>query len=592
MGKYAGHRLCYCFVLFLLGLVACQGTPTPTPTIEPTVTMVAAAATPTLTLTPSPHPATPTSTNPPTNTPTITPIPIAYVTMPPFPTVTPPAIYQGKQVFMQFGLFGGDGVPPFRNYYGANTPYLVIYTDGQTILSREDTDREGYYFMETSLPPEAMCQIVGQIEVGGFFEPIDPIYAFDETTVYSDGANNFIIQINGPLTKTVDIYLQYTDYLVDEIDVAYHLFATYDPPDPVQPYTPEQILLWITPPFNMEGIVLNEWPSELPSLSEIWQDPANPQVLIEGELVASIMDVFAGRMTVQNYLIGDEVYSVVMRPLLPHETPANFSIYPGEPVSFNLPFGCSNPELAELIPASAPAPTATPTLVAEAQTLRGRIIFSSAYDGNAEIYLMYADGTQLTRLTNHPGNDTEPVWSPDGQRIAFVSDRSGHNEIYVMNADGTEVTRLTLGASDKISPAWSPNGQQLVFVDLRNETFDRRDSGIYQINADGGNLTGIPVGGTDEFNPIWSQYGGYILYQTGVELRVTTVDASEIRTLGNGSQPDLSPDGKQLVYVIFNRGSGRIANDHVTPTETRWLNSSPFFIFRPGNAELYDDPRL
>ena len=35
MGKYAGHRLCYCFVLFLLGLVACQGTPTPTPTPTP-----------------------------------------------------------------------------------------------------------------------------------------------------------------------------------------------------------------------------------------------------------------------------------------------------------------------------------------------------------------------------------------------------------------------------------------------------------------------------------------------------------------------------------------------------------------------------
>jgi len=73
MGKYAGHMLCDCFVLFLWGLVACQGTPTPTPTIEPTMTMVAAAATPTLTLTPSPHPTTPTFT--PTTAATATPLP-------------------------------------------------------------------------------------------------------------------------------------------------------------------------------------------------------------------------------------------------------------------------------------------------------------------------------------------------------------------------------------------------------------------------------------------------------------------------------------------------------------------------------------
>jgi TolB protein len=466
--------------------------------------------------------------------------------------------------------------------------------------------------METSLSSEAMCQVVGQIEVGGFFEPIDPIYAFDETTVYSEGASDFIIQINGPLTKTVDIYLQYTDYLVDEIDLAYHLFATYEPPAPVHPYIPEQILLWITPPFNMEGIALNEWPSELPSLTEIWQDPTNPQVLIEGELVASIMDVFAGRMTAQNYLIGDEVYSVVMRPLLPHETPANFSIYPHEPTSFNLPFACTNLNLPELIPATTPVPTATPTLVAEAQTLRGRIIFSSAYDGNAEIYVMYADGTQLTRLTNHPGNDTEPVWSPDGQRIAFVSDRSGHNEIYVMNADGTEVTRLTLGASDKISPAWSPNGQQLAFVDLRNETFDRQDTGIYLINADGNNLISLPLGGTDELYPTWSIDGGHIIYQEGLyypwELRMASLDATDIVKLGIGSEPSLSPNGHQLAYVHADEGQGievahlisqpfsgvnipiDLTPDTLFDYAPAWSPDGQRIVFiseRDGNAELY-----
>ena len=54
-----------------------------------------------------------------------------------------------------------------------------------------------------------------------------------------------------------------------------------------------------------------------------------------------------------------------------------------------------------------------------------------------------ADGSNPVNLTNNPADDRSPTWSPDGRRIAFVSDRDGNHEIYVMNADGTGQTRLT-----------------------------------------------------------------------------------------------------------------------------------------------------
>src|SRR5947209_5406518 len=72
----------------------------------------------------------------------------------------------------------------------------------------------------------------------------------------------------------------------------------------------------------------------------------------------------------------------------------------------------------------------------------GKIAFASDRDGNLEIYIMDVDGGGQTRLTENPGEDYSPAWSPDGKHLAFVSTRDGDAEIYSMNADGTAQTRL------------------------------------------------------------------------------------------------------------------------------------------------------
>ena len=71
------------------------------------------------------------------------------------------------------------------------------------------------------------------------------------------------------------------------------------------------------------------------------------------------------------------------------------------------------------------------------------IAFLSLRDGNSEIYLMEADGSHPRNLTNHPGDDYAPIWSPSGARIAFGSLRDGNTEIYSMNADGSSPKNLT-----------------------------------------------------------------------------------------------------------------------------------------------------
>jgi Tol biopolymer transport system component len=88
-----------------------------------------------------------------------------------------------------------------------------------------------------------------------------------------------------------------------------------------------------------------------------------------------------------------------------------------------------------------------------------RITFvSSRGPNNEEIYVMKADGSEWTRLTNIPGNDHwPPTWSADSTRIAFTSDGTEEvGEINVMNSDGSGLTKLTDNPVDDSFPAWRP----------------------------------------------------------------------------------------------------------------------------------------
>jgi Tol biopolymer transport system component len=120
---------------------------------------------------------------------------------------------------------------------------------------------------------------------------------------------------------------------------------------------------------------------------------------------------------------------------------------------------------------------------------------------NAQIWIITPDGTRIRKLGDDKGNDYEPSWSPDGTKIAFTSSRDRPTpefcssftcgDIYMMNADGTgPITRLTDSPGGNTSPVWSPNGKMIAFVSARDGK-----SEIYVMNADGSgqtNLTNTP----------------------------------------------------------------------------------------------------
>ena len=96
-------------------------------------------------------------------------------------------------------------------------------------------------------------------------------------------------------------------------------------------------------------------------------------------------------------------------------------------------------------------------------------------NGNYELYVSSAvdlSGLILQRLTDDPGIDLDPVWSPDGTRIAFSSSRNGNFDIYVVDADGGNLTQLTFCNCVDQVPAWSPDGTRIAFPSDRGGNFD------------------------------------------------------------------------------------------------------------------------
>jgi Tol biopolymer transport system component len=181
-----------------------------------------------------------------------------------------------------------------------------------------------------------------------------------------------------------------------------------------------------------------------------------------------------------------------------------------------------------------------------------KIVFTSSRDGNAEIYVMGADGANPQRLTRHPASDGYPNFSHDGTRITFDTDRDGNFEIYAMDADGANPRRLTHHPARDVSASWSPDGRKIAFMSDRTGAFE-----VWVMDADGANPTPMTNLGSCWF-PRWSPDGSKLAFHVGRDVHVLTLKDSGLTRLttdpDNGMYPSWSPDGRRIAFMSWRAG--------------------------------------
>jgi len=117
---------------------------------------------------------------------------------------------------------------------------------------------------------------------------------------------------------------------------------------------------------------------------------------------------------------------------------------------------------------------------------KGRIVFHARAGEGYDIFIMNADGSGKRNLTQNPGNQGNPSFSPNGDRTAFQRD----GDIWIMNLDGTEQKNLTATSGYEGCPVFSGDGNWIALDTLQDSR-----SEVHVIGADGRgrkNLSSLP----------------------------------------------------------------------------------------------------
>lgn len=197
-----------------------------------------------------------------------------------------------------------------------------------------------------------------------------------------------------------------------------------------------------------------------------------------------------------------------------------------------------------------------------------RIAFRTERAGGG-IYLMDPDGGRSTRLV---GDGFNPAWSPDGLTVAYATEntvdpmtRAGFSELWAVDVASHQSRQIT--AADAAQPSYSPDGARLAYWSM---TDDASQSHIWTIPAEGGTAVQATstADGVYDWNPIWSPDGAVVYFVSdrggSMDIWRVAVDPATGEPTGDPQRVTSYPGdvahisfyaaGNQIAYVLTERG--------------------------------------
>ena len=147
----------------------------------------------------------------------------------------------------------------------------------------------------------------------------------------------------------------------------------------------------------------------------------------------------------------------------------------------------------------------------------GKQLAYDVHDGKqSDVWVLELATGKGSRLTFDRSDESNPVWTPDGQRITFTSTRDGAPNLYWQRADGTgAIERLTTSSNAQTAGSWHPGGKVLAFQEVRPDT--RGDVVLLELEDGGagpkpGRQTTFAGGASQEAEPSFSPDGRWLAY--------------------------------------------------------------------------------
>jgi len=169
-------------------------------------------------------------------------------------------------------------------------------------------------------------------------------------------------------------------------------------------------------------------------------------------------------------------------------------------------------------------------------------------DAKGDIWIMNANGSSAALLSGSIDYDHDPDWSSTN-RVVWVSDRRGDDNLYWLDvANPNVVNEVAISAlDDELEPAWSPDGSKIAYTQDDHSGFTR----IWVINTDGSNPLPLTDASHDE-EPSWSPDGTRIVFTRNDQIWVINANRTGLTQLTSGANdgaPVFSPDGTKVAFI-------------------------------------------